>query len=138
MPMALVMVTLVSLTVLLARRPVGDSWSDTWLAFGAALVLLPAVFPWYFVWLVPGLLICGFQAPGAPVSGVHISEYLRRPPRWLLVWICVVPMLHVVDWQHRVTGEWQPMRGLCIIVGIVPVTLLVMAWWRRLAARCKT
>lgn len=109
----LVATTLVSLAILLSRRPSHPLWTDVWLAFGAALLLMPVAFPWYFVWLVPALL--------------------AGPPRWVLVWISVVPFLHVVDWQYHVTGEWQQMRWLVILTGIVPAILLVLAWWRRIA-----
>lgn len=114
LPVAIVLVVLTSAGVWLARRSVGSLWSDVWLLFGAAMLFLPAAFPWYFVWLVPGLLL--------------------SPPRWILVWLSVVPLLHVVDWQHRATGDWHPMPWLWIILGLIPTLMLLKAWWQRIKA----
>lgn len=112
LPAMLVMITLVSLAVLLARRPAGGLWPDIWLVFGAAFLLSPVAYPWYFLWLMPGLL--------------------ARPPRWMIVWITVVPLLHLVAWHYSITGEWEPMRWLWILVGFAPTVLLILAWWQRL------
>lgn len=112
LPAILAAGALLSLTILLSRRPSRPLWTDVWLAFGAVLLLMPVAFPWYFVWLVPALLV--------------------KPPRWVLVWISVVPFLHVADWRYHVTGEWPQMRWLVVLLGIVPAILLAQAWWRRI------
>jgi hypothetical protein len=115
MPMAIVLAVLTGLAALLAFRRSRDFWEDAWLLTGAGLLLSPVAYPWYFLWLVPGLAL--------------------RPPIWLIVWVLSVPALHLVDFRHLSTGEWDPMPWLWIVVGVVPAVLLIRAWWQRLARR---
>lgn len=115
LPVAIVMLVLLVLVAFLVQRPGHHRWHDIWLVCGAAMLLSPVAFPWYLVWLVPGLLV--------------------RPPLWLIVWVLIVPVLHIVDWRERVSGEWHAMPWLCVAVGTVPGILLAQACWRRVTAR---
>lgn len=112
LPMLLASGVLFTLASVLAFRRSKDAWRDLWLLTGAALLLSPVAYPWYFVWLVPGLAI--------------------RPPAWLVAWILVVPVLHLVDWRFAVTKEWNSMVWLWATVSIVPTVLLIRALWQRL------
>jgi alpha-1,6-mannosyltransferase len=113
LPMALVTAILVGLAGLLAVRQRRDIWRDAWLLTGAALLLGPVAYPWYFIWIMPGLAF--------------------RPPIWLAIWVLSVPALHLVDWHYVSTGQWDAMPRLWYAVGVVPAVLLVRAWWRRVA-----
>ena len=112
MPMAFVLCVLCVLAALCALRRPARLWVDAWLLVGAALLLSPVAYPWYFLWLVPGLAL--------------------RPPAWLVIWCISVPVLHLVHWHEVATGTWDPMKWLWPLVGIVPAALLVREWWRRL------
>jgi len=112
LPMALVFGLLAGLAVALALRRPRNIWGDVWLLSGSTLLLGPVAYPWYFLWIVPGLAI--------------------RPPLWLIVWVLSVPALHLVDWHYVSTGRWDPMPGLWAVVGIIPAALLIRAWWQRL------
>ncbi|MFQ5804985.1 MAG: glycosyltransferase 87 family protein [Phycisphaerae bacterium] len=114
-PMAFVLGCLASLAALLALRRPRDIWLDAWLLMGAALLFSPVAYPWYFLWIVPGLAM--------------------RPPTWLVVWVLSVPALHLVDWQYVSTGRWDPMPWLWTRVGVIPAVLLIRAWWQRLGRR---
>ena len=57
LPMALVLAVSSLLAVLLALRQPRDVWRDAWLITGAALLLGPVAYPWYFLWIVPGLAL---------------------------------------------------------------------------------
>lgn len=118
LPMAIVLITLGLAAAWLGRRPVGNSWPDVWLLFGAAMFFLPVAFPWYFIWIVPALLM--------------------DPARWILVWLSLVPLLHLVDWRHRATGDWHPMPWLWITLGVVPAILLTRAFFQRLETGRRT
>lgn len=111
-PMILVLGFLAALASLLAFRRPRDIWCDAWLLSGTALLLSPVAYPWYFLWIVPGLAL--------------------RPPLWLVVWLLSVPLLHLVDWQYVSTGQWDPMPWLWWIVGAIPAMLLIRAWLQRL------
>ncbi len=111
-PIAIVAGALVTLAVLLARRRRGAVWPDVWLLSGTTLLLAPVAYPWYFLWIVPGLA--------------------RRPPLWLVVWLLAVPALHFVDLRYVRTGQWDPMPWLWWVVDAGPAALLGVAWWRRL------
>ncbi len=111
LPVVIVGLLLLMLVVFVARFAGRLRWSDIWLLCGAAMLLSPVAFPWYFVWLVPGLLV--------------------RPPLWLIAWMLLVPALHVVDWRERLSGEWQAMPWLCVVVSALPGILVLTAWWRR-------
>ncbi len=113
LPMALVTGVLAGLAGLLAYRRTRDVWRDAWLLTGTALLLGPIAYPWYFIWIVPGLAL--------------------RPPIWLVVWLLSVPALHLVDWQYVSSGRWDAMPWLWWIVGALPAILLIRAWWRRVA-----
>jgi alpha-1,6-mannosyltransferase len=113
LPMALVSSVLAGLAGLLVYRRSRDVWRDAWLLTGTALLLGPVAYPWYFIWIVPGLAF--------------------RPPIWLVVWLLSVPALHLVDWHYVSTGRWDPMPGLWWVVGAVPALSLLGAWCRRLA-----
>ena len=112
MSMLLVLIALCALAALCALRRPARLWADAWLLVGAALLLSPVAYPWYFLWLLPGLAL--------------------RPPLWLVVWLVSVPALHLVHWHEVATGGWDPMAWLWPIVDLVPAILLVRAWWRRL------
>jgi uncharacterized membrane protein len=112
-PMVVTCGLLLSLAAVLCLRRQRHVWTDVWLISGTALLLSPVAHPWYFLWIVPGLLL--------------------RPPAWLIVWVLAVPALHVANWHHVATGEWDTMPRLCVLVGVVPAVLLVRAWWLRLA-----
>ncbi len=126
-PMAIVAGVLVLLALWLALRPGGDRgpdasatepagpWADVWLLCGTTLLLSPVAYPWYFLWIVPGLVF--------------------RPPLWLAVWVLGVPALHLVDLHYVRTGAWDPMPWLWWVVGLLPAMLLAEAWWRRLRRR---
>jgi hypothetical protein len=111
-PMVVVTTVLTVLTVMLARRQPKEIWPDVWLLMGTALLLSPVAYSWYFLWIVPGLIL--------------------RPPLWLVAWVLCIPLLHVVDWRFAATGLWETMPWLWAIVSVVPGALLVKAWWRRL------
>ena len=111
LPMAVVLGVVLAAAVVLARRARQDIWSDAWLLSGTALLLGPVAYPWYFMWIVPGLAL--------------------RPPLWLAIWVLAVPALHVVDWHYVTTGLWDPMPWLWLIVGTVPAALLVNGWRKR-------
>ncbi|MBU0618195.1 MAG: hypothetical protein KKI02_10795 [Planctomycetes bacterium] len=114
LPMALVTGVLTVLAGLLVYRRSRDVWRDAWLLTGIALLLGPIAYPWYFIWIVPGLAL--------------------RPPIWLVIWLLSVPALHLVDWHYISAGQadWDQMPWLWWIVGAVPAILLARAWWRRL------
>ena len=112
-PMVVVTACLVALATALALRRSRDVWVDVWLLSGAALLLSPVAYPWYFLWIVPGLAI--------------------RPPAWLVIWVLSVPALHMVDWHYATTGQWNSMPWLWVVVGVAPALLLALAWWQRLA-----
>jgi alpha-1,6-mannosyltransferase len=112
-PMALVFGVLIGLAGALASRRPQGIWFDAWLLAGTALLLSPVAYPWYFLWIVPGLVL--------------------RPPMWLVAWVLSVPALHLVDWRYVCTGQWDPMPALWIVVGVIPGVLLLRAWWQRLA-----
>jgi hypothetical protein len=111
-PMAVVLAFLLAMATLLASRRPQDLWSDVWLLIGTALLLSPVAYPWYFMWVVPGLAF--------------------RPPLWIVVWLISVPALHLVDWRYVSTGLWDPMPWLWGIVSVAPALLLFRAWLRRL------
>ncbi len=114
-PSAPFIVTLVVLSTLafsLSLRRSQDTWRDVWLLVGVGLLLSPVAYPWYFLWIVPGLVL--------------------RPPLWLVIWIVSVPLLHLVHWKYVATGQWDPMPNLWLAVGFVPGLLLIRAWWQRL------
>ncbi len=113
LPMALVTGVLAGLAGLLAVRQPRDIWRDAWLLTGTALLLGPVAYPWYFIWIVPGLAF--------------------RPPIWLALWVLSVPALHLADWHYVSTGQWDAMPWLWYAVGVVPAVLLMRAWWRRVA-----
>lgn len=112
-PMAFVVCFLAGLGGVLAFRRPRDLWLDAWLLMGAALLFGPVAYPWYFIWIVPGLAV--------------------RPPLWMVLWVLSVPVLHLVDWRYVSSGQWDPMPWLWIVVGVIPAVLLVRAWWQRLA-----
>lgn len=112
LPMSLVLAVLIGLAVCLAWRRTGDIWADAWLLSGTALLLSPVAYPWYFLWIVPGLAV--------------------RAPIWLVVWVLSVPALHLVDWHYVATGQWDAMPWLWLIVDGVPAVLLIKAWRGRL------
>ncbi len=111
-PMLFTTGLLVSLAVLLAARRPRDLWVDVWLLSGTALLLSPVAYPWYFLWIVPGLAL--------------------RPPAWLVVWVLTIPVLHVVDWRYAVTGHWDSMPWLWVLIEVAPFILLVGGLRRRL------
>ncbi len=111
-PMTIILILLAGAAFLLVLRRPRDIWSDAWLLMGTALLLSPVAYPWYFLWIVPGLAI--------------------RPSAWLVAWVLSVPALHLVDWHYVSTGEWDPMPGLWIVVGVIPAVLLTKTWWQRL------
>jgi hypothetical protein len=102
-PPLLAFAVLLVFVVALARSRRRDLATDTWRITGVGLLLSPVAYPWYFLWAVPGL------AFGAPV--------------WLVVWILLLPVLHVVDWQYAATGVWNPMPWLWAVVTVPPVAL---------------
>ena len=113
LPMGLVLGGLCGLAAWLHHKSRGKSlWQDAWLLNGTALLLGPVAYPWYYLWVVPGLAL--------------------RPPAWLLTWIILVPALHVVDWQYVRSGTWDAMMWLWIVVDAVPAVLLICAWWQKL------
>ncbi len=126
-PMVIVMVALAAAAGLLGfrRRAAGvavaaasdgaDAWTDVWLLSGTTLLLAPVAYPWYFLWIVPGL-VC-------------------RPPLWLVTWVLAVPALHLVDLHYVRTGVWDPMPWLWWVVDVLPALLLAGAWRRRLCRR---
>jgi alpha-1,6-mannosyltransferase len=113
LPMMLVTGVLAAWAGVLAYRRSADIWRDAWLLTGTALLLGPVAYPWYFIWIVPGLA--------------------HRPPLWLVVWLLSVPALHVVDWQYASSGRWEAMPWLWYVVGAAPAILLARACWCRLA-----
>jgi len=113
LPMAVVLAVLTALAGCLARRRAGEEvWPDVWLLCGTALLLGPVAYPWYFLWIVPGLAL--------------------TPPLWLILWVLSVPALHLVHWQYVATGQWDPMVWLWPLVDALPAVLLIRGWWRRL------
>ena len=111
-PMAYVVGALACLAAWLALRRPRDIWIGAWLLTGGALLLGPVAYPWYFLWIVPGLAL--------------------RPPMWLVVWVLSVPALHLVDWRYVSTGQWDEMRWLWLATGLLPGVLLTTAWWQHL------
>lgn len=129
LPMLLVMTVLCGLAVWLARRPLHaergrdatrhrdpERERDPWLLNGTALLLGPVAYPWYFLWIVPGLAL--------------------RPRAWLIVWVLCVPALHLVDWQYVRSGRWAAMPWLWVLVDVIPACLLIRAWISRLRDSC--
>jgi hypothetical protein len=112
LPPLLVALVLAVLAALLIWRKGGELWRDAWLLGGAGLLLSPVAYPWYFIWILPGLA--------------------WRPPLWLVIWIVSVPLLHSVHWHYVATGSWNPMVPLWYIVTVPPALLLARAWWQRL------
>lgn len=81
-------------------------------------MLSPVAYPWYFLWVLPGLA--------------------GKLPGWLVAWVFLVPALHIVDWHYAATGEWDHMKWLWFVVGVVPGLLLLRDIGRRLANRSHT
>lgn len=105
-PMEFVLATLLLLTMALILRKPRDPWRDTWRLLGCGLLLSPVAYPWYFIWIVPGLA--------------------GRPPLWLIAWVYAVPTLHLVHYHHATTGQWDPMPDLWWLVGVAPAALLTI------------
>ena len=112
LPLSLILAGLTGMALYLNRKSRGrDLWQDVWLLNGTALLTGPVAYPWYFLWIVPGLAF--------------------RPPAWLLLWIFCVPALHVVDWHYVRTGAWDAMPWLWWMVDAAPLVLLLWAWRTR-------
>lgn len=112
MPMAVILVLLGALAWRLGQAGSENRWNDVWLLGGLGLLLGPVNYPWYFLWVAPGLAC--------------------SPPGWLVLWILSVPALHLVDWWYAYYGTWNAMPWLWVIVGIVPSALLLRACYLRI------
>ena len=115
MATVLVFAVLGGLTIYLCGGQTQNGWHDTWLIGGTALLLSPVAYPWYFLWIVPGLAF--------------------RPPLWLIAWVVSVGSLHLAGWWHYTWGEWHPMTWLGVLVTIAPAVGLAHAWRHRLMLR---
>ncbi len=118
LPGLLAGVLLLTLTAVLALRSPREERQDVWRLTGAGLLLSPVAYPWYFLWVLPGLA--------------------GKLPGWLVAWVFLVPALHIVDWHYAATGEWDHMKWLWYVVGVVPGLLLLHDIRRRLANRSRT
>jgi hypothetical protein len=109
-PRIAVIIGLVGLAVLLARRGRVDLWRDSCLCWAAALLVSPVVYPWYFLWLTPMLV-------------------LSRGVGWYL-WPLSVTLLYLVTgWLHITTGRWNAIAWVSWAI-VVPAAGFVLSRWR--------
>ncbi len=105
----LVMVCCFLLACYVASRSRTPRWREVQLALGMGILFSPAVFPWYLVWLVPGL------------------AYRRG-----LTWIACVGLAvvwHEAKYTELSTGEWSHNSYIVMPVMLVMLGLLACELW---------
>lgn len=90
-----------------AERP---GWPEVQLALGTGLILGPVIYPWYLVWLTPGLV-------------------WRRGVTWL-TWVGLACLWHEVQIGYQTHGVWRPNAWLTTTTMILFCALLVLEWRR--------
>ncbi|HEY7837299.1 MAG TPA: glycosyltransferase 87 family protein [Terriglobales bacterium] len=87
----------------LARGRAADPLRSGFLILSALLLVMPQVYPWYVLWLLP-LVVFWPEAPWLYFSvAVWIAYALPRHPGW--IWVEYVPLYGLLLWQARPRGE---------------------------------
>ena len=95
---------------------------DIVLVLGVALLLSPASYPWYFLWLTPGLL------------AIRPNQLSSRatPPAWVVLWLGLTPVLHEYMPFFFRTELAMPFKVLPWMIALPVAPLLLAACWARL------
>jgi len=84
-------------TVALARRKAADPLRSGFLILSALLLVMPQVYPWYVLWLLP-LVVFWPELPWLYFSvAVWLAYALPRHPGW--IWLEYVPLYGLLLWQ---------------------------------------
>jgi alpha-1,6-mannosyltransferase len=82
----------------------------------SCLLVVPTLFPWYLVWLIP-IATCVGKRPSAAVIVLvgtvvmNYTFYFSHETYWWSAWVEYVPFYAVLLWEW-ITGYWRPVDSL--------------------------